>query len=427
MSFKWKTTSDEIARVISKKNIGGIFSKSITIAPNQKAAIIKNGVVEETVSSGKLRVGGLLKGEINKDVDIALMDISPKDLQWASSEMWTSDNQKISCKGLLRFKIYDEQKFFQMLFAYTTQESNGERKLSVQDIYNRLESETITRVLQPEIRNIGIENIYGNREMQLRLENELEMQLKSTFAMWGLELIRYSVEWDLGTYEQVMQASNEFHTNEELKELETLSKEGDIGRQSREQIAQTRAGLAPESVIRDHERNEGIKQAKHGAAISQIESESDALEAKQAIDTFRAWKETKNDLKRSEFEIEEDMEDRKYARDKDYMNNIMDKGGADTAKIIAQGREFGSMSPAQIEALSKIQEAEASKNEDRIKFMMDVEDRERADAYRHKELDAAMMGAAQNNVSPGVRKCPNCGSVIAAEANFCGQCGSKMQ
>ncbi|WP_462273699.1 zinc ribbon domain-containing protein [Methanohalophilus sp.] len=38
-----------------------------------------------------------------------------------------------------------------------------------------------------------------------------------------------------------------------------------------------------------------------------------------------------------------------------------------------------------------------------------------------------MMGAAQNNVSPGARKCPNCGSVIAAEANFCGQCGSKMQ
>jgi len=134
MVFKWKKQSDDIARVISKKDIGGVFSKSVVLSPNEKAAVIKNGVVEEIIDSGKLRVGGILKpGNIGKDVDVALMDTSPKDLDWNRAALWTADNQKVGCGGILRFKMQDPKRFFQMLFAYTTPESSGERALSIQD------------------------------------------------------------------------------------------------------------------------------------------------------------------------------------------------------------------------------------------------------------------------------------------------------
>ncbi|MBN2489175.1 MAG: zinc-ribbon domain-containing protein [Methanosarcinaceae archaeon] len=427
MVFKWKKQSDDIARVIPKKDVGGLFSKSIILSPNEKAAIIKNGTVEEIIDSGKLRVGGILKpGNIGKDVDVALMDTSPKDLEWEHAEMWTADNQKVGCSGILRFKMQDPKKFFQMLFAYTTPDKKGERALSIQDIYGRLESETITRVLEPEIKQVNIENIYGNRNLQLKMENELEMQLKTSLSMWGLELLRYTAQWDLGSYGEVLEASNKFQTEEELKDMETLTTEGDLERTGRVGVADVRSRLAPETAMREHERAEKIKEARIKADISGIENEADAAEARQAIETFKTWKEAKTGAKRADLEVEEDMTDRKHSRDMEYLNTITEKGGSDVASTIVQGRELGGMSPEQLEALAKIREAEARAKEDKVQFMMDVEDRERADSYRRQELDAGMMGAAQGVKGPAVKKCPECGATIPVDAKFCGQCGAKL-
>jgi ribosomal protein L40E len=85
------------------------------------------------------------------------------------------------------------------------------------------------------------------------------------------------------------------------------------------------------------------------------------------------------------------------------------------------------MSPEQLEALAKMKEAEGRAGEDKVQFMMDVEDRERGDANRRKELDADLMSAAKS-VSGGanVKKCSSCGATVPAGASFCGQCGEKV-
>lgn len=427
MVFKWKKQIDDIAHVISKKDVGGIFSKSVVLSPNEKAAIIRNGIVEEIIDSGKLRVGGLLKpGNIGKDVDVALMDTSPKDLDWEHAELWTADNQKVGCGGILRFKMQDPKRFFQMLFAYTTPDKKGGRVLSVQDIYDRLESETISRVLEPEIKQVTMDNIYGNRDLQLKLENELEMQLKTTLSMWGLELLRYTAQWDLGDYVSVLDASNKFQTEEELKEIDTLAAEGDLERMGREGVAKVRGDIAPEAAMREHDRAEIVNDARHEADISAIENEADAAEARQAIDSFKSWKDAKTDAKRAEMELDEDMTDRKHGRDMEYLKSVTETGGSGVAQTIVQGRELSGMSAGQIEALAKIKEAEGRAGEDKVQFMMDVEDRERADSYRRQELDAGMMGAAQGKVSADVAKCAECGATVRSGAKFCGECGGKV-
>ncbi|HJH30077.1 MAG TPA: zinc-ribbon domain-containing protein [Methanosarcinaceae archaeon] len=429
MVFKWKKQIDDIARVISKKDVGGVFSKSVVISPNEKAVIIRNGVVKEIIDSGKLRVGGLLKpGNIGKDVDVALMDTSPKDLDWEHADLWTADNQKVGCGGILRFKMQDPKRFFQMLFAYTTPDKKGGRVLSVQDIYGRLESETISRVLEPEIKQVTMDNVYGNRDLQLKLENELEMQLKTTLSMWGLELLRYTVQWDLGDYVSVLDASNKYQTDEELKEMDTLAAEGDLERMGREDVAKVRGDIAPEAAMREHGRAEGIKDARHEAEISTIENEADAAEARQAIDTFKSWKDAKTDAKRAEMELDEDMTDRKHGRDMEYLKSVTETGGADVANTIVQGRELSGMSPEQLEALAKMKETEARAKEDKVQFMMDVEDRERADANRRMGLDADLMGAAKpmSSARSNMKKCSSCGAPIPADASFCGKCGAKV-
>jgi hypothetical protein len=427
MVFKWKKSEGDIARVIPKKEVGGFFRKDVILAPNEKAAMIKNGEVQETVNEGRLRVGGLLKpGNIGKDVDVALMDTSPKDLSWAQSDLWTSDNQKVSCSGLLRFRIFEPKNFFQMLYAYTVPDRNGERSLSVKDIYRRIESEVITLVLEPEIRKENIESIYGNRDLRLRLENELEVRLKSSLSLWGLEVLKYTVKWDLGSYGAVMQATNDFHTAEELAELDTLATEGEAERRGRKNVADVLAGNATIAAQKDFERNQQQKHVLSNLELERMQFEADMKEAREAIALKDELKLAKARGIRAELEVEQDMKDREHGRDMEYLKTITEAGGSDVAKTISEGREYVRMSAAQIEALAKVKQGEMMAKEDKLSFMMDVEDRERADAYRRQELDAAMMGAAQGKLSSAVRKCSGCGSTVPMEASFCSQCGIKL-
>jgi len=427
MAFKWKRSESDISRVVPKNRVSGFFRKDIILSPNEKAAMIKNGELQETVDEGKLRVGGLLKpGNIGKDVDVALMDTSPKDLQWSLSELWTSDNQEVACGGLLRFRIQEAKRFFQMLYAYTAPDKKGERMLSVEDIYDRLESEAITLVLEPEVRKESVENLYGNRDLRLKLENELEMRLKSTLSLWGLETLKYTVKWELGSYGIVMQATNDFNTSEELAELDTMAVEGDAERRSREEVAELRADNASIAAQSDFDRSQQYRNVTSRLELERLEHEADMREAREAISLKEELKFAKARGMKAELEVEQDMKDREHGRDMEYLKTITETGGADVAKVVSEGREYGKMSAAQLEALAKVRQSEAIAKEDKVRFMMDVEDRERADSYRRQELDAALMGAAHDKMSPSVRKCPGCGSTVPAEAGFCGQCGRKL-
>ncbi|SFM23729.1 SPFH domain-containing protein [Methanolobus profundi] len=427
MAFKWKREADDIARVVPKKQVGGFFSKAVILSPNEKAAMVKNGVVDEIVDSGKLQVGGLLKpGNIGKDVDVAMMDTSPKDLQWEQPELWTRDNQRVACNGLLRFRIQEPKRFFQMLYSYSTPDKKGVRALSVHDIYQRIESEVLTFVLEPEVRQEDIEKLYGNRDLRLNIENELEMRLRSTMSMWGLEMLKYTVQWDLGSYGKVMQATNDFQTREELSELDTLSVEGDLERRGREEVAGMRAGHATIATEKDFHRDQSLKDVKAELEAERLQSEADMREAREAIKLKEELKLAKAKGMRAELEVEQDMKDREHGRDMEYLKHITESGGSDVAKTVSEGREYGRMSPEQLEALAKIKQGEALAKEDKVSFMMEVEDRERDDSYRRQELDAAMMGAAQGKHSPTVRKCPGCGSTVPAESSFCSQCGKRL-
>src|SRR3972149_11329034 len=198
-SHKWARGTQSIARTMSKSEMSGFLSKNIVLQPNEVAVSVQDGRVAEVVDGGKVRVGGLLKTDgYNKDVEAVIMDTSPKDANWQVGELWTNDQHEVSAKGLMRYRIAEPQKFFSMVYAYSTIDKKGERFLSLEDINQRIKSEVLTRVLQPEANALEIENIYGNRELAHKIENELELQLKQTLTMWGLELLPFMLKCDLG-------------------------------------------------------------------------------------------------------------------------------------------------------------------------------------------------------------------------------------
>lgn len=95
------------------------------------------------------------------------------------------------------------------------------------------------------------------------------------------------------------------------------------------------------------------------------------------------------------------------------------------ARIISEGREYAKLSPQQLEALAKVKQSEVLAK-DKVAFMMDVEDRERADSYRRHEMDAGLMAAAHPSNTTTVKRCSRCGSTVPSEASFCSQCGKKL-
>lgn len=428
MSFKWNREIDEIARVIPKERISGVLSKSLIISPNEKAVIMQNGEVVETIDSGKHKIGGILKPSgYGKDVEVILMDTSDKEIQWQVPELWCTDSQKIGCSGILRFRIKDPKRFFRMIFAYTTPDRQGGRVLVLRGLYDHIQSEIMTRVLEPEISTVAIGVIYGNRDLQYRIEGELEMQLKQTFDSWGIELILYTTEWDFGEYARVMKARHDAQISEELFEQETLAAEGAFEREGRVGVAgvySRQAVVAEEQAFR---RQQAIDEANAQAESDRIEFEQDMAEVSKLMDIKARMKKDSTDARRSDLGVDQDMRDREHAREQERIGTLIEGGGSDVARTIVDGRELSCMSAEQVEALAKLRESESKSKDDKIEFMMEVEDRERADSYRRQELDAAMMAAAQGNSGRSVNKVCSCGAGNPVDARFCGACGKRFK
>ncbi len=293
-SHKWARSTQSIARTLSKSEMRGWLSKNIVVLPNEVAAIVQDGMVVEVVESGKVRVGGLFKTDgYSKDVEVVMMDTSPKDANWKVGELWTNDQHEVAARGLMRYRIADPQKFFSMVYAYSIIDRKGERFLSLEDINNKIKSEVLTRVLQPETGAVEIEDIYGNRDFQHRMENELELQLKQTLDMWGLELMTFTSEWDLGDYTSLNRARRKFEKEEELKELDTLAREGDIERSGRIGVADVRTQHAVKGEVNEFGRRQKVRDAETDILITQKESESDLEEASRGIDAYKLWKQVK--------------------------------------------------------------------------------------------------------------------------------------
>jgi len=427
-SHKWARQSQSIARTVPKSEMSGWFNKNIVVSPNEIAVIVQDGKITKVVDSGKESVGGLFKTDSYfKDVDVFMMDTSPKDSKWEVGELWTNDNKEVSASGLLRYRISDPKKFFSMVNAYSSIDEKGGRFLSLEDINERIKSEVLTRVLEPETNSIEIADIRGNRDFQYKIENEIEIQLKETLGMWGLELLKFTTEWNLGKLTTVIKATNEFETEEELKELETLSKEGDLERDGRVKVAGVHAGYAPVLTENEILRAEEIKKVKNQMEKERLEDEADFRAAQEALKLKEQMHLVKAKGLRAELEVEQDMQDRKHTREIERLRLITEKGGVDVARVIAEGQEYSRLSPEQIKAIAQARESEARAKEDKVGFMKEVEDRERSDAYRRQELDSKLMDAAKPMATgASVKKCSHCGATVPMQASFCGECGGKL-
>lgn len=429
MVFKWNRNLDDIARLIPKNSIRGVFKKDVLLQPNEEAVLLQEGTIKDVLTRGKIRMGGVLKpANYLKDTDIILIDRSLKEVRWRLDELWTLDTQKIGCEGIIRFRISDPKRLFTMLFTYTTPDKSGERNLTTHDLYEHIQSEVLTRVLQPVIGKTPVENLYGNLRLQQELENQLDLQLKDTMQTWGFELQKLATEWDFKDYIKVLNATHEQQITEELEELKTTATEGKIESDERIRLARIKAYHSTISIQKDFERGQKLRDAKTRSEIAQIESESDSKELEIAMKTKEEWDKIRINRRRAEIELDHDASEKEHKHDLERLNLLTEKGGAEAARIIAEGREYSGLSPAQLEAIAKMREGEARAKEDKITFIKEIEDREREDAYRRQELDANLMNAAKPaTTGANVRKCPNCGATVPMQASFCKECGGKLE
>jgi len=113
----------------------------------------------------------------------------------------------------------------------------------------------------------------------------------------------------------VLKATNKFELKKELKELEILSKEGDLERGGRVNVAGVHAGYAPVLTENEILRAEEIKKVKNQLEKERLEDEADFRAAQEALKLKEQMHLVKAKGLRAELEVEQDIQDRKHARE----------------------------------------------------------------------------------------------------------------
>ena len=281
---KWGKPEDVIAQKVAKDQIPGMFHKELVLENDEVALVRRNNSIIEELVAGKHTV----KSDFT---DIVLVDTQTKTLRKVVEDLLTADDNKVNCEMEIRFDVYLPEKLVRNLLA-----SNN--MLTIDDFYSELYNELIAKVLSPIIREVSIQDLYGNKKVINDIEIAFEAELKKVLEMWGIELITFSLVWKFSEdYQQYLKsrglsrlASKEKDVEHEEK-VKGVVREREIGKikgkgeQTREEV---KSKLEKEAL----ESNVKLSLRKKESA-QDTEEALDALKLKEIMDKQKISKKSK--------------------------------------------------------------------------------------------------------------------------------------
>jgi hypothetical protein len=271
----WEREENVLAERFKKNELPGIFRKQVLIKDNEDLVVEKDGEIYDVYDSGKRTITGLLDKDFT---DAIFVDIGEKTLKDIIKNIQTKDG-KIDSEFEMKFKVIDLEKFLTNLVK-------SKRRLFMNDLRNGIEMELISSVLEPEMKQKSLSEIYGNKEFLRDIENRIKLKLKDMFKGWGLELISFSIEWKFPedflkkAEKKPSEVKPEF-TKPEMKPEETkgkISKEEELAKLEKGRIEkEVKLQLEKEETQRD------MEDALEALKLKRIERE-EMLEGKKPED-----------------------------------------------------------------------------------------------------------------------------------------------
>jgi len=323
---RWTRRAGEIAcRVEGADLKGGIFSrlvgrKSINIEEGTRGVVLQHGKLAGVLNPGSHTVESITKRltrlNFSSPYTVILVDVGDIELGLRAGELRTADHQTTQAAIKVVVGIDDPQNFF-------TNVMRGQTRVTADELSARLAQESMG-VLRNIVAECKLDELYGNRELVERIEDELRESLKPTLARYGLAFVNLQfVDFFGDTFEEVRRRRQE--TNQAAAEVADEQQRADVRGQRREakdrdrrhefeteaQYQEFKKQVAHESDVKQRLRNE--ESADYDSAAKQREAERRVQEAGKEVVAREAEHEVESLEQRQKFYLDQQKQEAELA------------------------------------------------------------------------------------------------------------------
>ncbi len=474
--WRWRESSKVIAHLIPEKVIKGLFKRNIVLNPGEAVILIKEGKFEESVTQAKLeKIGGGLGNWWNRwrgkesGTELLFLITTPIDLEIPLDEkthLTTKDHQKMYGTSTVRFQFLPEDvnKIINLM----------DRKplLTKDKLINKINDELISMVFSTQIAKYNAEEFHGNVDIIKEMETAATVEMRKSFGLWGLNLIKMFTVWGKNEYDELMEYKTKlsnfegkedaYHTtllgqvqrqheyNRKIHECKWDLRLSDVTGEERLKTERTLAELERDRAQHEEEIRQKQEELELERTRGKIETDKDREEMEIAMDAFKDVQAAKRDRKK----MDQDFKTEQMAIQTGSMERIMDKaidsGAADseTVKEMLRQQTMQKALDREPEKVGALSGAEKSRFD--LETYKAAEDRDREyeatrmeltakqmEAGKQKLPDTLVQGASstpvvtqiapQQQPTMGGEDCWNCGKTMGKGTKVCPHCGEAIE
>ncbi len=488
---RWRDRPNVLARLVPKTEIRGFFKKDTVINPGEAAVIISGGKIEDVVTQTKLKkMGGGFKNWLERkvaketDKEMIFLVTTPEDLHLPIN--FTSKDHvdvKGVCTVRIQFSPEEATKLINLL--------KRDKVITTEGLAKKLHREMAAMVFGNTISRYPVKDFHSNIDIIKDMETTAMVELRKTFNMYGITLLKLFTNFKKGAYDRLMEYKSKVEMAMKKKDidlyahLEDLRRAHEFHTKKIEDKWDLRRGevRGKESISTTHldakiERDKMAHDHKLGKAKDKTDFKLDSKKRAQMDQLDVRDRKRQDEIKGDEQELamamkaKEQLNAMKMARtqqDLDFKMQQMESQSGMTERIMSQAVGAGAAdSNALQEMLRQQTMAKAlDRDGDKVKSLseaekarfdkqayMEAEDREREHTTDRMKLDAQMMDAAKQNVpktliqggggenvktqyrmneqvggeeKTAAGKCPKCGMDVQSGWKLCPGCGAELK
>lgn len=305
---RWVITENDFAVRVDAEDLPGLLKKGILVEPGTNAMMIEDGANVGVVPPGSYlldsfsqKFGNLFRAGLPKRVTALLVQITPTDLDFPISGLYSKDPLPINLVVKLQVDVQEPGKFL----------------INMLKGRERFTNQTLREHLQPEIEAVAdqwarahtIEELAEDFSLRPKFELALEEALRRSFAQAGLRFLQVrAIQINLEVIDRIKNIKGEYALQVTESETELAGRKSLLSVKSQLDLValaeETAALEKQEQKIRLYQR---MREAVNSDKMNEVRSETDLrnflkeidraeiLDKKEYEELQLAWKEAAED------------------------------------------------------------------------------------------------------------------------------------
>ncbi len=232
---RWVGGPGDFACRLEASDLEGLFKKGVTVEEGTRGILLQKGKMVGVLDPGYHALDSVAKRlltlNFNNPCSVVPVDIGSVELRLHARELRTADNQLVEAVLTLLVALDNPMDFYTNVMRSQTRLASGDLAA--------LLTQQVLGVMQSEVVGCTVDELYGNRELVERLENDLRATLEDRLGRFGLQFRRLEfVSFTGETYDEMRRPRGERKRKEGLLEIE--EQRADFNRKYRELCTQDR-------------------------------------------------------------------------------------------------------------------------------------------------------------------------------------------